>query len=137
MPSEGKKNVSTICISSERHYLHISFESDDHASLSQMNSFGEYIRSLRRARQLLLRQVAADLDIDASLLSRFESNLKKPTREQVVKLASILKANERDMLIHYLSERVVYELKDEGLAIEAVRVAEKKIRYIQRQAGKS
>ena len=99
-----------------------------------MKSFGEYIRSQRVRRNLLLREVAASLKIDPSLLSRIESNLKRPTRDQVIRLAGILKASESEMLIQYLSDRVVYELRDEGLSIQAMRVAEMKIRHLKKKA---
>lgn len=98
-----------------------------------MQSFGEYIRSLRLGRKLLLREVAASLEVDPSHLSRIESGFKKPTREQVVRLAVILGTSEADLLIHYLSDRVAYELHDEGLAIAVMKVAEKKIRYMQKK----
>ncbi len=101
-----------------------------------MKFFGEHLRSLRISRKLLLREVAAGLQIDPSLLSRIERGLKRPTREQVVQLGSILKANQNELLVHYLSDRVVYELKGEELALQAMRVAEKKITYMKRKDKK-
>lgn len=100
-----------------------------------MPSFGEYLRSLRISRKLLLREVAAGLGIDPSLLSRIERGMKRPTREQAIRLASILRVSERDLLVHYLSDRVVYELKGEKLALEAMQAAEKKIVYIKKRKG--
>ena len=94
-----------------------------------MQSFGEYIRNHRKSRGLLLREVAASLQIDPSLLSRIERGSKRPLREQVIQLASILKADENEMMVHYLSDRVVHELKGEKLAVKAMLVAEKKIEY--------
>lgn len=88
---------------------------------------------MRTSRKLLLREVAAGLQIDPSLLSRIERGDKRPTREQVLQLASILKTNESDLLVHYLSDRVVYELRDERLAMKAIEVAEKKIAYLKRR----
>ncbi|HEX8038925.1 MAG TPA: helix-turn-helix transcriptional regulator [Chryseosolibacter sp.] len=101
----------------------------------KMPTFGEYIRSLRISRKLLLREVAAGLGIDPSLLSRIERGVKRPTREQAIRLAAILKVSERELLVHYLSDRVVYELKGEKLALEAMQAAEKKIVYIKKRKG--
>jgi transcriptional regulator with XRE-family HTH domain len=96
-----------------------------------MKSFGETIRHLRETRGLLLREVAAKMEIDPSLLSRVENGAKRPTRDQVVELASILQQDKDALLIQYLGERVVYELKDEAaLAMDAIMVAEKRIRYV-------
>jgi HTH-type transcriptional regulator, competence development regulator len=101
-----------------------------------MKPFGEYIRERRTAHGLLLREVAASLQIDPSLLSRIERGDKRVTREQVVRLAAILKENESELLINYLSDRVVYELKDEKLAMKAIEAAEKKISYLKKGGGK-
>jgi len=102
-----------------------------------MKSFGENLREMREARGLLLREVAAKLDVDPSFLSRVESGNKRPSRDQVVQLASILHEDKDKLLILYLGERVVYELKDEeNLAIEAILVAEKRIRYTTSKTSK-
>jgi transcriptional regulator with XRE-family HTH domain len=101
-----------------------------HVELDQMKTFGELIRELRESRRMLLREVAASLQIDPSLLSRIERGDKNPTRDQVIHLAKILKASENELLINYLSDKVVYELQGEELAIKAMSIAEKKIAYI-------
>ncbi len=76
---------------------------------------------------LLIREVAADLGIDPSLLSRIERGDKRPTRAQVVQLSEILDANRSDLLADYLSERVVNALRNEEVALQAISLAEKKI----------
>jgi transcriptional regulator with XRE-family HTH domain len=102
-----------------------------------VKTFGETIREMREARGLLLREVAAKLEVDPSYLSRIESGNKRATREQVVDLAAILHEDKDKLLVQYLGERVAYELKDEDdLAIEAIMVAEKRIRYYANKASK-
>ena len=100
-----------------------------------MQSFGEYIRPLRLSKKLLLREVAARIEVDPSFLSRVERGSKRPTREQVILLGAVLKANENELLIQYLSDRVVYELKDEKLALKVMQAAEKKIVYLKKKKG--
>lgn len=97
--------------------------------MSSMKSLGEKLRELRDARGLLLREVAAQLEVDPSLLSKIERGDKRATREQVVQMARMYKADEKDLMVSYLSERVVYQVKDEDLAIEALKVAEEMIKY--------
>lgn len=97
-----------------------------------MKTFGEMIRSLREARGMLLREVAAALQIDPSLLSRIETGEKRATRDQVIQLAKILKADENELLVNYLSDKIVYELIDEDLALEAMMAAEQKITYLKK-----
>jgi transcriptional regulator with XRE-family HTH domain len=48
-----------------------------------LKSIGEIIRELREQKSLLLRQVAAEIEIDQALLSKIERNERMPTKEQV------------------------------------------------------
>ena len=95
-----------------------------------MDSFGEIIRKLREEKELPLRTVAAFLDIDLAILSKIERGQRKPKREQVVKLARYFKVKENDLLVAWLSDKVVYELEDEELALKALQLAEEKVAYI-------
>jgi transcriptional regulator with XRE-family HTH domain len=95
-----------------------------------METFGALIRKLRTSQGLLLREIAARLGIDPSFLSRIESNNKQAAREHVIQLAAILKADANELMITYLSDKIVYELQGEELALKAMLVAEKKIMYL-------
>ena len=95
-----------------------------------MKTTGEIIREQREKKGLLLRQLAAQLDIDAAILSKIERGDRKATREQILKLANILDLNKNDLLIQYLSEKIAYDLADEDIAKQALKVAEKRIEYI-------
>lgn len=101
-----------------------------------MKSLGEQIRERRVAVGLLLREVAAELKIDPSLLSRIERGEKYPTREQVIQLTKLLKIAEGELLVAYLSDKIVYELQNEDLAFEAMAVAEKKLSYYAKGKGR-
>lgn len=94
-----------------------------------MESLGNIIRKLRESKELPLRTVAAFLDIDQAILSKIERGHRKPTREQVVKLAAYFKVKENDLLVAWLSDKLVYEVEDEDLALKALQVAEEKIAY--------
>jgi len=102
-----------------------------------MLSIGEQIRKLREGQGLPLRKVAAKLDIDQSILSKIERGERKASKEQIIQIARIFKVDEKELLINYLSDRVLYDLKDEDLATDALKVAEKKIKYMTKnQNGK-
>src|SRR3954452_22378416 len=94
-----------------------------------MDSFGDTIRKLREERQLPLRKVAAFLDIDQAILSKMERGHRKPTRDQVVKLAGYFKMKENELLVSWLSDKLVYELENEAVALKALQVAEEKVKY--------
>jgi len=101
-----------------------------------MESLGETIRQLREEKELPLRTVAAYLDIDQAILSKMERGQRKASREQVVKLAKYYKVKADDLLIAWLSDKVIYEVEDEKLALKALQVAEKKIKYGKKKIGK-
>lgn len=88
-----------------------------------MQTLGESIREQRKAKDLYIREVAAELRIDPSLLSRIERGEKRPTRAQVVQLSEILESNGEKFLIQYLSGKVVSILRDETTALEAIALA--------------
>ena len=92
-------------------------------------SFGERIRRLREESGVPIRKVAAFLDLDPSTLSKIERNERSASREQVTRLSSLFKLNERDLLVTYLSDKIIYALKDEDCRQEVLKVAERRIRY--------
>ena len=94
-----------------------------------MSSIGETIRNLRIDKQLPLRTVAAFLDIDQAILSRIERGERKATREHIVKLAQYFNVPENNLLITWLADKVVYEIADESVAFEVLKVAEGKVKY--------
>ncbi len=94
-----------------------------------MDSLGNTIRKLREEKELPLRTVAAFLDIDQAILSKIERGQRKPTREQVVKLAAYFKVEENDLLVAWLSDKLVYEIEDEDMALKALQVAEERVHY--------
>lgn len=98
--------------------------------LSNMNKFGTLIRKLRTDKELPLRTIAAYLDIDQAILSKYEHGKRKPTREQVVKLAEFFQANPDDLMVAWLADKVMYALDDEELSLQALQVAEDSVEYL-------
>ncbi len=94
-----------------------------------MDSLGETIRKLRVEKELPLRTVAAFLDIDQAILSKIERGQRNANRVQVVKLAEFFKIKENDLLVSWLSDKLVYEVANEDLALKALQVAEEKVKY--------
>ncbi len=94
-----------------------------------MESLGDTIRKLREDKELPLRIVSEYLDIDQAILSKIERGQRKATREQVVKLAEYFEVNKNDLLVAWLSDKLAYEVQDEALALQAMKVAEEKVKY--------
>lgn len=96
----------------------------------QNGQFRRHYTETKGGRGLPLRTVAAFLDIDQAILSKIERGQRKPTREQVVKLAGYFKVKENDLLVAWLSDKLVYEVEDEEMALKALQVAEEKVNHI-------
>ena len=74
--------------------------------------------------------VYVELDIDQSILSKIERGERKASKKQIIQIAKIFNVQEKELLINYLSDQVLYELMDnEDLATDALKIAEKKIKY--------
>ena len=95
-----------------------------------LKTIGTILRELREAKGLLLREVGAKLSLDPTILSKIERDERMPTKEQVKALADFYKDQKNDVIIAWLSDKLVYEVQDEDLALEAMKVAEEKVKYI-------
>lgn len=77
-----------------------------------MNSFGEYLRNRREQLGLPLRKVAAELDIDTSILSKIERSERVATKEMLPTLAKTLEIQEKEIQIEFIQSTVLSELGD-------------------------
>jgi transcriptional regulator with XRE-family HTH domain len=98
-----------------------------------MKTLGDTLKCAREEKELILRKVAAEVDIDQSLISKFEKNERKPTMEQIVRLAKFYGLPERELIINWFSEKIADELKYTESTSEILKVAEEKINYYKAQ----
>ena len=76
-----------------------------------MKTLGDTLKASREEKDLILRKVAAEVDIDQSLISKFEKNERKPTMEQIVRLAKFYGLSESELIIDWYSEKIAEDLK--------------------------
>lgn len=108
----------------------------DKKSLKQfcpMNTLGDTLKKAREEKEMILRKVSAEVDIDQSLISKFEKNERKPTKEQLIRLAKFYNLSEENLLINWYSEKIAEDLKYTQGTSEILRVAEEKINYYKAQ----
>uniref|UniRef100_UPI00404A7A90 helix-turn-helix domain-containing protein n=1 Tax=Gelidibacter sp. TaxID=2018083 RepID=UPI00404A7A90 len=98
-----------------------------------MKTLGDTLKCAREEKELILRKVAAEVDIDQSLISKFEKNERKPTMEQIVRLAKFYQLPENELIINWYSEKIADELKYIESTSEILKVAEEKINYYKSQ----
>ena len=91
---------------------------------------GKKLRQLREQCKLPLRKVAALIDIDVAILSKMERGERKLTKDVVLKLANIYKYNTDELLVLFLTDKIMYEIQDEELGEKALKVAEERIKYL-------
>lgn len=100
-----------------------------------MKTVGETLKFARAEKGLILRKVAAEVDIDQSLICKFEKNERKPTIQQLVRLAKFYGLSESELTINWYSEKIVDELKYTESTSEILKVAEEKINYYKTQVN--
>lgn len=95
-----------------------------------MESFPEILKRLREEKKVPLRIVSESVGIDQAVLSKLENGQRRASREQVCKFASYYNVSDNELMIAWLSDKIVYELENEDLAVKALQVAEEKVSYI-------
>jgi Fic family protein/DNA-binding XRE family transcriptional regulator len=86
------------------------------------------LKKAREEKNFKTRELAQLLGIDQALVSKFESGSRKPTKEQVIKLAAILEIDYETIMITWLKEKIIYEIGDESLALKALEEAQKELK---------
>jgi transcriptional regulator with XRE-family HTH domain len=92
-----------------------------------MNSFGEYLRNRREQLGLPLRKVAAELDIDTSILSKIERSERVATKEMLPTLAKTLDIQVKEIQIEFIQSTVLSELGDLEFLTDGLKNVLKKI----------
>ena len=90
---------------------------------------GDKLRKLREENGLPLRKVAAIIDIDVAILSKMERGERRLNREVINKLANLYKYDVDNLMVLFLSEKVIYEIGNDDLALRVLQVAEEQIVY--------
>lgn len=87
------------------------------------------LKNAREQKGLKTRELAQLAGIDQALISKFESGIRKPTKDQITKLAQLLEIDYETLMITWLKEKILYEIGDEEFALKALKVAEDEIKY--------
>jgi len=78
------------------------------------------LKNAREQKGLKTREVAQLLAIDQALISKFENGSRKPTKDQVIKLASLLEIDFETLMVAWLKEKILYELGQDEFALKAL-----------------
>jgi len=94
----------------------------------ESQSFGEYIRKLRKLNKLSLRVVGSEINIDQSTLSKIERNEKLAPQYIIRPLSKLFKVDYRKFQTQYLSERIYQEVKEFDYALESIEITKKRLK---------
>lgn len=83
---------------------------------------GNRIKELRDENQLLQRHLAAELEIDTPMYSKFERGERRPKREQVIKMAKIFNVKQEELISLWLAGQILEVVKDESEALNALEI---------------
>lgn len=86
-----------------------------------MEKFGELIRKYRENKGLPLRKVAAELDVDTSILSKIERSERFATSEHIPILSKQLGIDFKKLQILYLTEKIQAEYNNEPYLVESLK----------------
>ncbi|MEL0457617.1 helix-turn-helix transcriptional regulator [Flavobacteriaceae bacterium SZ-1-7] len=98
-----------------------------------MNSFGLKIREIREEKGEPLRVVAFHLGIDQAILSKIENGKRKATRNQVEKIAEYFNTSLKELIVEWLSDKIIYDIEDDEYGLDALKVAEQKVNYLRQK----
>lgn len=87
------------------------------------------LKTAREQKNIKTRELAQLLGIDQALISKFENGSRKPTRDQIVKLASVLEINFEKLMIAWLKEKIYAEIGDDHFAFEAIHQVKEEMAY--------
>lgn len=99
-------------------------------SKNNLTTFGETIKQLRLDNNLPQRKVAAQLDIDTSLLAKYERNVRQPSKDLILKIAELFNVASEPLISEALTDKIANQILEEDIDSKLLRVAEIKAEYI-------
>lgn len=94
--------------------------------------FGNKIRALREQKGLVLRKVAAQLDIDTATLSKIELGERQAKRTHLEILANLYETNVKELEKLWLSDKVYDIIEGEEQGLNALKEAEIEYRKLKK-----
>lgn len=85
------------------------------------------LKNAREQKGLKTREVAHLLGIDQALISKFENGSRRPTKEQVIKLATLLGIDFETLMVAWFKEKIINEIGQDEFALKAMNMVREEI----------
>jgi len=92
-------------------------------------TFGEFIRKLRKENNLTLTQLAAKLDLDSANLSKIENGKRDFDEKKIDLLCTIFGLDKSYIENELVSEKIVKSVSNYKASKEILMLAESKLKY--------
>lgn len=92
--------------------------------------FGQKLRELREKNCLVLRKVAAELDIDTATMSKIERGDRSAKKKHLPILANLFKISQEELKTLWLADKICDLVSNEDVAIKALKRAESELKVI-------
>ncbi len=93
-------------------------------------TFGEYIRRLRKSKDYTLTQLAAKLNMDSANLSKIETGKREFDEKRLELLAEEFNLNFKELKDEFFSELVAKKIYKNQCSDKVFKLAEEKINYM-------
>lgn len=93
-------------------------------------TFGEYIRQLRKSKDYTLTKLAAKLNMDSANLSKIETGKREFDEKRLQLLANEFGLDLKELKDEYFSELVAKKLYDNQCSEKVFQLAEEKVKYM-------
>lgn len=97
-------------------------------SITRKMIIGQKLRELRESKGLLLRQVAAELEVDTAYISKMERGEKNIKKDFIIQLARLYDFPEQELISLWLADKIYDTVKDEQAGIMAIDIAKEFIK---------
>lgn len=87
------------------------------------------MRAIREQKRLLLRQLAASMEVDTALISKIERGERNATKEQVLKISKFLNVDEEELLALWMADKIEATIVQEPeVAYRAMKIVKNKLK---------
>lgn len=97
-------------------------------SINRKMIIGQKLRELREEKGLLLRQVAAELEVDTAYISKMERGEKNIKKEYIIQLSKLYEYDETELIAVWLADKIFDTVKDESAALKAIDIVQKHLK---------
>lgn len=95
-----------------------------------MQNIAKILKNKRTEFKYKLKEVSTILNIDMAIVSKLERGERKVTKKQILAFIDFYALNKKEILITWLSEKIYEEIKDEKYNLDALYLAEEKLKTL-------